>query len=112
MLAHVNDNLRMALGDLACAPKGGPLRYFPLNKLVIHLMPWPKGSPTAPELIAREPAAWDEEVRGFGALLDRFAARSTDEPYPVHPAFGTISGKDWSALEFRHIDHHFTQFGA
>jgi hypothetical protein len=112
MLAHVNDGLRMSLGELRCAPRRGPLRYAPLRQLVIYAMPWPRGAPTAPELIARAPDEWDEEVRAFGALLERFAARASDQPYPVHPAFGAISGKDWGALEFRHIDHHFTQFGA
>ena len=50
MLAHVADGMRMTLGDLACEPKGGPLRYWPLKQLIIYWLPFPKGAPTAPEL--------------------------------------------------------------
>ena len=53
MLAHVNDSYRMALGDLYVKPKNLPLRYPPLKQFIIYAMPFPKGTPTAPELIAR-----------------------------------------------------------
>jgi hypothetical protein len=29
----------------------------------------------------------------------------------VHPVFGTLSGKAWGALGWRHLDHHLRQFG-
>ncbi len=53
MMAHINDSLRMALGDLAVKSKNLPLRYKPIRKLFIYYLPMPKGAPTAPELIAR-----------------------------------------------------------
>lgn len=111
MLAHVNDGLRMSLGDLRCVSKGGPLRYAPLRQLVIYAMPWPRGAPTAPELIARAPEGWDDEVAAFQALLDRFAARSPSDAMPEHPAFGALSAKEWGVLGYRHADHHWKQFG-
>ncbi|MGH9801334.1 MAG: DUF1569 domain-containing protein, partial [Blastocatellia bacterium] len=30
---------------------------------------------------------------------------------PEHPAFGKLSTKDWGALTYKHMDHHFRQFG-
>src|SRR5690242_8012845 len=53
MLAHLNDALRMASGELPVAPKNMPLRYWPIKQLVIYVLPFPKGAPTAPELLAR-----------------------------------------------------------
>ena len=57
MLAHLNDAMRMASGELAVAPRNTPLRFWPLKQLVIYVLPFPKGAPTAPELLARGDAA-------------------------------------------------------
>jgi len=113
MLTHVNDQFRMALGDLPTVPARLPIRYPPLNHLVAYVLPWPKSSPTAPELLARiDQSTWPVEVATFATLLDRFATRPPDAAWPLHPAFGRLSGAGWGKLGYRHTDHHFRQFGA
>ncbi len=111
MVVHLADSLKMALGELPVAPKRSPLRYPLLKQLIIYLLPWPKGVPTAPELLARAPAAWNGEVVTLSALVERFATRSAREKWPPHPAFGSMTGRAWGVLVYRHCDHHFTQFG-
>ena len=113
MLAHVNDGLRMALGDLATAPKKVTLLRYPiLKQLIVYVLPMPKGAPTSPELLARvDTAQWDTEVAVFPGLLDRAGARAGSRDWPLHPAFGHLSPRAWGVLGYRHIDHHFTQFG-
>jgi hypothetical protein len=111
MVAHLADSLRMALGEIQPAPIGGPLRLPGLKHLAILVLPWPKGVRTAPELIARPPAAWTGEVLTVSALLERVAARPLEGAWPRHPAFGRMSGRLWGALVYRHCDHHFRQFG-
>src|SRR5262245_26947141 len=87
MVCHLSESLKMALGDLPCAPKSGALRYTPLKQLIIYVAPWPKGVPTAPELLARVPASWPNDVKDLNVLLDRLAARSGASSWPDHPAF-------------------------
>jgi len=111
MVSHLLDSMRMSIGELAVASKKTPLRFPPLKQLAIYWIPMAKGLPTAPELIARVPDDWSEEVAALRAAFDRFAARSLDDRWPAHPAFGTMSGRDWGALMYRHNDHHFRQFG-
>jgi hypothetical protein len=112
MLAHLNDSLRMSLGELTPAPKHLPIRFFPLKQLIIYVLPFPKGAPTAPELIARrETAVWSGELTGFRELLGRLAAKPAAGPWPDHPAFGRMSRTDWGVLVYKHVNHHFTQFG-
>ena len=111
MLTHVNDQFRMALGDLPTVPKRLPIRYPPLNGLVAYVLPWPKGSPTAPELLARiDQSTWPIEVATFTTLLNRFAALPPGAAWPLHPAFGRLSRRGWGLLGYRHTDHHFRQF--
>ena len=111
MVVHLSDALKMALGELQAAPRRTPLRFPIIKQLIIYVAPWPKGAPTAPELLARAPAAWNGEVVSLSSLLEKFSARSAADKWPRHPAFGNMSGRLWGALVYRHCDHHFTQFG-
>ena len=112
MVAHLNDAMRMAMGDLPVAPKRSPLRYWPVKNLIIYVLPFPKGAPTAPELLARcEGADLAAEQAAFRTLADRVAAKSASDRWPDHPAFGTLSYADWGVLAHRHTDHHLRQFG-
>jgi hypothetical protein len=115
MLAHVNDGLRMALGELPVRQRRTPLRFAPVRWLVLHALPFPRGAPTAPELLARCATATDEtvaaELAAFAPLLDRVAARRGAGAWPAHPAFGPLSERDWGVLVHKHVDHHLRQFG-
>ncbi len=109
MVAHLADSARMALGDLPVAPTRRPIRYPPLKQLIVYLLPFPKGVPTAPELIGRIPGEFSHEVHTAGALLERIAS-PPDGPRPEHPAFGRLSEQAWGVLVYRHYDHHLRQF--
>jgi hypothetical protein len=111
MTAHLSDSLRMALGDLPCAPKKGLLRFPPLKQLIVYWLPWPEGAPTAPELISRMPISLASEVSELASLLERLAGQPADAPLPEHPAFGRLSRRGWGVLIYRHMDHHLRQFG-
>jgi hypothetical protein len=111
MVAHLTDSMRMALGEVKTKRRPGPLRLPGLRQLVMFHLPWPKGAPTAPELLSRPPADWKAEVRQFREAVGRLVTRSRDSEWPEHPAFGSMSGDDWGRLAYRHIDHHLGQFG-
>ena len=112
MLAHLSESARMALGDLVIAPRRGPLRFPPLRHAIIHWLPFPKGAPTAPELVARTTDDCRPEAETLKALVERLAQRQGAAEWPVHPAFGALSERDWGVLAHRHMDHHLRQFGA
>ena len=112
MMAHVNDALRMALGDLPVKSKNLPLRYKPIRHLFIYYLPMPKGAPTAPELIARcKSASLDDERKAFAELLDRCGGVAPGAKLGEHPVFGDLSYDEYGALIAKHTDHHLRQFG-
>ncbi len=121
MIAHAIQSLAMMTGEVPVARARVPwiVRSAPVRYLLVYVLPFPKGLPTTPELLARRAVApsvseaeWAEELRAFDRALDSVAARAASATeWPPHPAFGPISGKDWGALQYRHIDHHFRQFG-
>jgi hypothetical protein len=111
MVAHLADALRMALGDLPTASKRLPLRHPPLKQFVIYWMPFPKGAPTARELVARRPGEWDAELAACRDLVERFGRETPARAWPDHPAFGRMSARQWGVIAYRHLDHHLRQFG-
>ncbi len=111
MVTHVTDTMRSGLGELKLEPKGGPLQRWPFNTLVMFYLPWPKGVPTSPELIARKPGELEAEIVTLRTVLDRFGTRDIRGSWPPHAAFGQISGEQWGRLMYRHLDHHLGQFG-
>ena len=112
MMAHVNDSIRMALGELPVKPKRMLFRHPPLKQLIVYALPFPKGVPTAPELLARcATAVLADERRSYGELLGRLAALTPGFALADHPAFGRLTRRAFGVLIARHTDHHFRQFG-
>ena len=110
MVCHLIEALRMGLGEIKVPPRNTPFKRFPLKQLIIYVAPFPKGAPTAPELLARQPQEWNGEVEQLKDLLSRFAGGSFKN-FPEHPAFGQLSRTAWGVLVYKHMDHHLRQFG-
>jgi hypothetical protein len=112
MVCHVSSGLREGLGEMAAGPPSGPLARFPLNWLMIHVLPWPKGKgQSPPEFLATRPTTWAADVRQLQDLITRFAARGPAAPWPPSRVFGRISGNSWGVLHHKHLDYHLRQFG-
>ena len=100
-------------GELRVTTKGPrALRLPPIRHAVIHWLPFPKGAPTAPELLARRATDCRAECAELKHLLERVGAMEGAREWPEHPAFGRMNSRDWGTLVHRHVDHHLRQFGA
>lgn len=111
MVTHVTDSIRASLGELKLTPFPGPLQYWPINVLVMFYLPWPKSTPTAPELLERKPVSWATELEALTSSVNQFAARDVNGTWTPHVAFGALTGAQWGRLNYRHLDHHLGQFG-
>jgi uncharacterized protein DUF1569 len=113
MLAHLVDAMRMANGDIRIPSRKMPIRFTPLKQLIIYVAPFPKGAPTAPQIIERVATDWPSECATLCRTMEQFAERDRARtPMPEHPAFGKLTARAWGVLCYRHIDHHLKQFGA
>lgn len=84
---------------------------FPLKHLILYVLPFPKGAPTAPELLVAEPGPVAAGQTSLQELLERVGAGPAKGLGPVHPLFGQISRQEWGVLMHKHVDHHLRQFG-
>ncbi len=108
MIGHVCDAMRAALGEIAIAERNTIMKNPVVRWLIIYVMPWPKGAPTAPELLQRKETDLTHGIAALQATMTRFADCPSPKP---HPVFGVMSRKDWGCLTYRHLDHHLRQFG-
>jgi hypothetical protein len=111
MVTHLTEWMRLATGELTAAPRKKPMRYPVIKQLLIYVIPWPKGVPTAPELLSRESTDWVAEHADFTQRLKSFGKLESRSDWPVHPAFGRLSTRTWGVLGYKHTNHHLTQFG-
>ena len=111
MLAHLTGWMAMASGDLPIPPRNLILRFTPIKQLLIFWLPFPRGVPTAKELIGRMPAEWSVERAALCASIESFESFHPDGVWPPHPAFGDLTTRAWGVLAYRHTDHHLRQFG-
>jgi len=111
MVTHLSEAMRMALGELPCRPKNVPWRHAPIKQLVVYWLPWPKGVPTARELLGRTPLEWPVERAAVRRHVESFQNLDPKLMWPEHPAFGKLTPKAWCVLGYRHMDHHLRQFG-
>jgi hypothetical protein len=113
MLAHLNDSYRMTTGELLVKKKSSSavLSRTPIKQLIIYVLPFPKGAPTAPELIARcDGADLAAEKLALVKLLDTLGGLTPANTLQPHPAFGALTYQDYGALMAKHTQHHFRQF--
>ena len=71
-----------------------------------------QNAPTGPDYkIADEPDL-DKTRERLTQLIAKF--HDSGEPGldgNVHPFFGPLTGKQWGETQYKHLDHHFRQFG-
>ena len=111
MLWHCNQVLKTSLRDVQVAPRRPPFPV-PVLKFMLFRMPWPHGAPTAPEYTTDVPRDFGAERKQCLELIDRFVARKIEEGGWGPAVFGEITGREWSGLQAKHLDHHLKQFGA
>jgi len=113
MLAHCQQPLRVALGELPLKRMLIGILFGRLaKKKLLAPAPWKQGMPTAPEFKVMDNRDFAKEKVALQTLVQRFGkggpAALTKLP---HPFFGPLTTEEWQALQWRHLDHHLRQFG-
>ena len=114
MLAHCATGLEAALGDelpprlLIGRILGGLVKSRELGTDA----PFRRNSPTAPFMMIADERELESERARVRTLIDRFASgdRAGCTTHP-HTFFGRLTPDEWGVLMYKHLDHHFRQFG-
>jgi len=114
MLAHLN-----VAYDGAYGKSGKPLSGFArfmmklfVKKIVVSDLPYKKNNRTAPEYIIEGDRNFEEEKAKLIAYIQK--VEKDGVAYfdgKESQSFGKLTVKEWSNVFYKHLDHHFQQFG-
>ena len=112
MLQHLRLSARMTLGELPVPSANKRVfQVFPLKHLILYVLPFPKGAPTAPELKPIDAGSFEEERAALLELLERIGTGPREGEGPAHPLFGSMTWREWGVVTYKHADHQLRQFG-
>lgn len=114
MLKHVKTTLKIATGEVSLrTPPWYKKVLFSLMKSTLYNdKPWKKNLPTARKLKMTQPEDFAKEKMELKATIDDFLQLSFPDGKKTHPIFGTFTKEQWGKMQYKHLNHHFTQFGA
>ena len=113
MLAHCSVGMQTATGE-KILQSGFFLRLIgPLFKSqTSNDKPFRKESPTHPGFIIGSTEGFEKEKQNLIEQINKFhqggETKCTTNP---HSFFGKLTPKEWGVLQYKHLDHHLTQFG-
>jgi hypothetical protein len=113
MLQHLCLSARMTVGELSLPSSNKrAFQMFPLKHLILHVLPFPKGAPTAPGLKPSSSGSFETERAALLDLIERIGTGPREGGGPAHPLFGPLTWREWGVVTYKHADHHLKQFGA
>jgi len=113
MLQHCTRTFGFALATKP-APRHwlGLMAGWMFKKSLYDDKPWKKGLPTAPHLRVTDTGNFEEEKQLLSNTIDEFYNRGPEKAGMfTHPVFGNFTKEQWGMMCYKHLDHHFRQFG-
>jgi hypothetical protein len=73
--------------------------------------PFRKNLPTVPNLKTKKEKDLPTEKAILRQLVTDFYDCRNRKDWNPHPLFGKLTHEQWGKMEYKHVDHHLTQFG-
>lgn len=114
MMAHLSVPYDMAYGKKVSNPSffGKLMLKLFVKNIVVGDKPYSKNSRTSPDFIIADERNFEtEKARLIANIKETEAKGSSYFEGKESSAFGKLSAQQWSVQFYKHLDHHFTQFG-
>ncbi len=111
MVFHCQQPLNVSLGKGNIQKKFFPLAFL-FKKSLYNDKPWRQNLPTARQFKITDEKNFLEEKKLLERLIDEFHERKNQTEWEPHPIFGKFTAAQWGQMQYKHLDHHFKQFGA
>ncbi len=114
MLAHCNVTYEMVYDNRH--PKPNPLMRLILRllvkKKVVSETPYKPNGPTAPAFLVKVDKDFETEKARLADYIRRTQELGADYfDQKESLSFGRLSKAEWNNMFYKHLDHHFRQFG-
>jgi hypothetical protein len=114
MMAHCAAGTKMTTGEIRPGRASFPFnilgRLIKRKALAEGVMR--RNSPTIKEIMIVEPKNFDKEKANFiAAITALYEGGEKGVEAEVHFFFGKMTPMEWGCLNYKHADHHLSQFG-
>jgi hypothetical protein len=114
MCTHCQKPLEVAMGTLQLSGKKPGFMKRLVFKIYKPLMyndkPWSQNLPTVRDFVIRDDKDVAVEKEKLAELVTKFHHLKEATEWPVHPMFGKFTHEQWGKMQYKHLDHHLTQF--
>jgi len=113
MMAHCSMGLKTTYGEVKLKQTLiGILFGKTAKKMLANQKPFKKNLPTAKEFLMVDKKEFETEKK---KLID-YISKAPLGGYKMitqekHPFFGKMTNEEWDTLQWKHLNHHLTQFG-
>lgn len=114
MLTHCQKPLEVANGTLQLNTKIGFFKKLVMKAfkpLMYNDKSWQKNLGTVQEFKITELKTFQEEKEKLVKTITAFSNKKDTNNWPEHPFFGTFNTEQWGKMQYKHLNHHLTQFG-
>ena len=110
MLWHCQFPVKIGIENEAKGNGNVFVRLF-FKKSMYNDKPWRKNLPTSPALKAKEEKDVFTEKAKLKQLVNDFYECRSRTKWNPHPLFGKLTHEQWGKMQYKHLNHHLTQFG-
>ena len=114
MVKHCQVPFNVVSGAVKMETKVGFLKkmIFSLMKSMMYNdKPWKRNIPTGKEFIINEEVDFYSEKSVLLNIVAEFHNKKDQAEWPIHPVFGKFTKEQYGKMNYKHLDHHLTQFG-
>ncbi|WAC03605.1 DUF1569 domain-containing protein [Lacinutrix neustonica] len=111
MLAHCQIPLNVILEKEDYGLKPNWLINLLFKKSMYNDKPWRKNMPTPKRFQVIETKDFNTEKQKLVTLLNELHEHKEKTNWQPHPAFGKLTKDQWGQMQYKHLNHHLTQFG-
>ncbi|UZO80973.1 DUF1569 domain-containing protein [Aquimarina sp. ERC-38] len=111
MLFHCQLPLEIATSDKHSKLKPNFIARLLFKKSLYNDRLWPKNLPTAPSLKVTSEKDFKTESTKLAEKIADFYSMKDQDSFKPHPVFGKFTPEQWGKMQYKHLDHHFRQFG-
>ena len=114
MLKHCQLPLEIALGKREMKAKVGffkKLIFKSFKPMMYNDKLWKRNIATPKQFVITGQHTFKTEKNNVVNLINEFASKKDNTDWPEHPIFGHFTVEQRGQMQYKHFDHHLTQFG-
>ncbi|EAS21104.1 conserved hypothetical protein [Flavobacteria bacterium BBFL7] len=111
MFNHCQAPIKIALNKSDVTMKSNWFIKMLFKKMMYSPKPYKKNAPTPPQFRSTGNFEFQKEKAELQKWMDELWTDRNNDNREPHPVFGHFTKEQWGIMNWKHLNHHFEQFG-